>query len=104
MRAFFIKELLLVLAIVSPQLHAQNSSTAKHQFPTNAASYCLDIEQNITKYFRWELEKIDKTVKLNNSEEQKRSREGVAFMEKQRKEYEETWQRMNCAVILYSKK
>lgn len=97
------RKILWLLALIPIGAHAQNSFNGKWQFPTDAKSYCLNIEQNITSGFRSEIEANTRALNLKIAEDRLRIFESTAIMQKQRKEYEESWHRMECASILYGK-
>lgn len=98
-----ISKTLVVLMLVSFQAHAQMTAKGEWKFPTDARSYCLNLEQNIVNTYKSMVEN-NRLLTQEGTGDRRSTIEMGGLLEKAVKGFEESWQRMDCASILYGKK
>lgn len=98
-----ISKILVALVLVSFQAHAQMNSKGEWKFPADAKSYCLNLEQNIVNTYKSMVEN-NRLLTPEWNGDRRATIEMGGLLEKAVKGFEESWQRMDCATILYGKK
>ena len=92
----------LVLFSFSSNAVAEVKADGKWHFPTSVKSMCLDTEQAIVAMYKGMVETNQEMI--NKKEEDNRERSQLSgHYKKSIVSYEESWQRMGCASILYGK-
>lgn len=95
------KKILLIVLVISAQAHAQVDSKGVWQFPVSVKTYCQNTEQGLIATFRNLIENNRRWSDTTIKEDKSQYPQLTEALKKSIKEYEETWQRMDCSSLLY---
>jgi hypothetical protein len=95
---------LFFLLTFTAQSYAQTIARSEWKFPTDAKSYCRNTEDQIMDLYRSMVQNHRAGADPQWSGDKRDAFEAGDAYKKALKEQEETWQRMDCAQILYGKK
>ncbi len=101
---FFRMSGLFFLLTLTAQSHAQTTAKSEWKFPTDAKFYCRNTEDQIVDLYRNMVQSNRAGSDPEWSGDKRAAFEAGEAYKKALKEQEETWQRMDCALILYGKK
>ena len=94
----------LLLVACSTTSRAQVGPDGVWKFPTSARTYCLNLEQGLIAQYKALIETNRKTIDGGNGQDQRQLLQMAEAHKAAILEYEQSWQRMSCASILYPQK